>query len=55
MIDRNQVKAELKMRIRFAAGGNISVSGTLLENALELLEEDEKRMAESNGDEHDKS
>ena len=44
MIDRNQVKAELKMRIRFAAGGNISVSGTLLENALELLEEDEKRM-----------
>ena len=39
MIDRNQVKAELTMRIRFAAGGNISVSSALLENALALIEE----------------
>lgn len=39
MIDRNQVKAELSMRIRFAAGGTVPVSGVLLENALELIEE----------------
>lgn len=45
MIDRAQVKAELAMRIRFAAGGTTPVSGTLLENTLELLEEDEKKMA----------
>ena len=46
MIDRAQIKAELAMRIRFAAGGTIPVSGTLLENTLELLEEDEKKMAD---------
>ena len=45
MIERNQVKAELAMRIRFAAGGTTPVSGSLLENTLELLEEDEKKMA----------
>ena len=45
MIERAQVKAELAMRIRFAAGGTTPVSGTLLENTLELLEEDEKKMA----------
>ena len=44
MIDRNQVKAELTMRIRFASGGTTPVSGALMENALELLEEDEKRI-----------
>ena len=44
MIDRNQTKQELKMRIRFAAGGTTPVSGSLLENTLELLEEDEKKL-----------
>lgn len=44
MIDRNHVKSELKMRIRFAACGTTPVSGILLENALELMEEDEKRI-----------
>ena len=46
MIDRNQVKAELTMRIRFAAGGTTPVSAALLENALALIEDDEKRIAE---------
>ena len=44
MIDRNQVKAELAMRIRFAAGGTTPVSAVLLENVMELLEEDEKKL-----------
>ena len=46
MINREQVKAELTMRIRFAAGGTTPVSATLLESTLELLEEDEKKLAE---------
>ena len=50
MIDRNQVKAELTMRIRFAAGGTTPVSSALLENALALIEDDEKRLAELEGE-----
>lgn len=44
MIDRNQVKAELAMRIRSSLDGVIPVSGKLLDDALRLLEEDEKKL-----------
>ena len=46
MINREQVKAELKMRARFAGDMGVHVSGELLKNALTLLEEDEKKLAE---------